>query len=129
MSVLVILQARMTSTRLPGKVLSVVNAKPMIFWQIQRIHQAHNVDRLIVATSNDPSDNKLAEFLENNGIEVHRGPLYDVYARFLEVININPTYDTIVRLTADCPLMMPNLLKTMLNEFEHQHVDYCQRDV
>ncbi len=124
MSALVILQARMTSTRLPGKVMSEVNGKPMIFWQIQRILQANKVGQLVVATSNDFSDDRLAHFLERSGIAVHRGQLHDVFARYLDVVNANPGYDIVVRLTGDCPLVMPNLMDTMINEFQEQQVDY-----
>ena len=114
----------MSSTRLPGKVMSMINGKPMIYWQIKRIRQATNVDHLIVATSSDSSDDRLVEFLEKSGVAVHRGPLQDVFARFLEVVNGNPTYDAVARLTADCPLVMPSLLNIMIGEFEDQHVDY-----
>ena len=76
---LVILQARMSSTRLPGKVLAIINDQPMIFWQIQRIKEARSIDELIVATSTDQSDDVLVEFLELNGVLVQRGPIDDVY--------------------------------------------------
>lgn len=124
MNTLVILQARMSSTRLPGKVMTIINGEPLIFWEIQRIYQAKNVNHLIVATSTDSSDDYLASFLETRGIQVHRGPLNDVHARFVEVLTENSTYDSIVRLTADCPLVMPDLIDDMLDEFEAQEIDY-----
>ncbi len=124
MNTLAILQARMSSNRLPGKVMSLINGEPMIFWEIQRIRQAKNVNQLIVATSTDSTDDYLANFLENQGIQVHRGPLNDVHARFVEVLTENSTYESIVRLTADCPLVMPDLIDSMLDEFETQEIDY-----
>lgn len=114
----------MTSTRLPGKVMSEVNGEPMIFWQIQRILQANNVGHLVVATSNDFSDDRLAHFLERNGIAVHRGQLHDVFTRYLDVVNANQSYDIVVRLTGDCPLVMPKLLNRMISEFQELQVDY-----
>ena len=55
----VILQARMSSTRLPGKVLSILNGQPMIYWQIERIRKVQLIDRIIIATSVDSSDDQL----------------------------------------------------------------------
>jgi spore coat polysaccharide biosynthesis protein SpsF (cytidylyltransferase family) len=104
--------------------MTMINGKPMIIWQIQRIRQANNVDHLIVATSSDSSDDRLVEFLEESGVAVHRGPLQDVFARYLEVVNGYPTYEVVLRLTADCPLVMPNLLSIMISEFKELRVDY-----
>ena len=67
---LVVLQARMTSSRLPGKVMMEINGKPMIYWQIQRILRSKTVNSLVVATSIDPSDDALALFLEKNSSEL-----------------------------------------------------------
>lgn len=61
--ILGILQARMTSTRLPGKVMKHINGKPMIHWQIMRILNAKSIDHLVVATSTDPSDDILCQYL------------------------------------------------------------------
>ena len=79
---LVVLQGRMTSSRLPGKVMMEINGKPMIYWQIQRILKSKRVDSLVVATSIDPSDDALALFLEENSISVYRGALDNVFSRY-----------------------------------------------
>ena len=121
---LVILQARMSSTRLPGKVLAIINGQPMIFWQIQRIKEAKSIDELIVATSTDQSDDTLVEFLELNGVLVHRGPIDDVYERFMQVLERLADSKTIVRLTADCPFTMPELIDEMVNKFDSSGIDY-----
>ena len=121
---LVILQARMSSTRLPGKVLAIINGQPMILWQIQRIKEARSIDELIVATSTDQSDDALVEFLELNGVLVHRGPIDDVYERFRQVLKRLANSQTIVRLTADCPFTMPELIDEMVNKFESSDIDY-----
>ena len=121
---LVILQARMSSMRLPGKVLAIINGQPMIFWQIQRIKQAKSIDELIVATSTDQSDDALVEFLELNGVSVHRGPIDDVYERFIQVLERLTDSQTIVRLTADCPFTMPELIDEMVNKFDSSDIDY-----
>ena len=121
---LVILQARMSSTRLPGKVLAVINDKPMIYWQIQRIRRAKNIDELIVATSTERSDDALADYLELNGVLVERGPIDDVYERFNQVLKRRQDVQTIVRLTGDCPFVMPELIDEMVNRFEFSEADY-----
>ena len=121
---LVILQARMSSTRLPGKVLAIINGQPMIFWQIQRIKEAKSIDELIVATSTDQSDDTLVDFLELNGVLVHRGPIDDVYERFMQVLERLTDSQTIVRLTADCPFTMPELIDDMVNKFDSSDIDY-----
>jgi spore coat polysaccharide biosynthesis protein SpsF len=114
----------MSSVRLPGKVLASINGKPMIFWQIQRIKEAKSIDDLIVATSTDQSDDVLVEFLENNRILVERGPIHDVYQRFSHVLKRLENHQTIIRLTADCPLVMPELIDEMVLKFNSSDIDY-----
>ena len=118
-----ILQARMSSRRLPGKVLREINGKPMIYWQIQRILKAKRVDRLVVATSVDPSDDPLVKFLEENSFNVYRGSLDNVLSRFIEVAQRYP-HDALIRLTGDCPLVMPELIDKMVDQFYVEKVDY-----
>ena len=122
-STLAILQARMSSTRLPGKVLKLINGKPMIYWQIERIRQSKSIDQLIVATSTDESDDSLSNYLAGIGIQVYRGSLDDVLSRFQE-ITIETVPHTVIRLTGDCPLVMPELLDEMVEDFVQSNVDY-----
>ena len=124
MKVLAILQARMTSSRLPGKVMLGINGYPMIYWQILRILKCSEIDKLVVATSIDSSDDVLVDFLNKKNIPVHRGSLTDVHSRFLEVVQNHEDYETVVRLTADCPLVMPRLLTEMIHEFSLGQFDY-----
>jgi len=118
-----ILQARMSSSRLPGKVMMPINGEPMIYRQIQRIWQASTIDEVIVATSTDPSDDSLAEFLLEKGIKVFRGSLNDVLSRFTE-IQKDIKASAIIRLTGDCPLVMPELIDKMVAKFYEANVDY-----
>jgi glutamate-1-semialdehyde 2,1-aminomutase len=118
-----ILQARMSSSRLPGKVMMEVNGKPMIYWQVKRILQAKSVNKLIIATSIDPSDDALADFLKANSIEVYRGSLNNVFSRYCELAEVFPC-DALIRLTGDCPLVMPQLIDEMVEKFYEVKVDY-----
>lgn len=113
---LVILQARISSRRLPGKVLMPLNGEPMIYRQIARILESQEVENLIVATSTDPSDDELVDYLNSKRITSFRGALDDVFSRFYEIIK-NQSPEIIVRLTADCPLVMPEILDAMLSQF------------
>ncbi|MGZ5994051.1 MAG: cytidylyltransferase domain-containing protein, partial [Caulobacteraceae bacterium] len=79
---LAILQARMSSSRLPGKVLAPVLGEPMIGRQIERLRRAKRIDKLMVATSTDPSDDLVAAYCSKLGVEVFRGSLNDVLERF-----------------------------------------------
>jgi spore coat polysaccharide biosynthesis protein SpsF len=123
-----VLQARMSSSRLPGKVMKEINGSPMIYWQIQRILKSKKLDSLVVVTSSDPSDDVLVEFLESHSIEFLRGPLDDVLARFTQVAR-NYEYDAIVRLTGDCPLVMPDLIDVMVDKFYEIDVDYLSNTI
>jgi len=101
---LAILQARTGSTRLPGKVLSPILGRPLLLRLIDRVSSARSLDGLVVATTVDEGDDGLASLLASEGVEVRRGSVDDVLARFLQVIDeFEPR--TIVRLTGDNPLV------------------------
>ena len=115
MQVLAVLQARTSSSRLPGKVLADLQGAPMILRQIERIRRAQRVDGLVVATSLDPSDDRLAAVVETAGIRVMRGSLDDVLERFASVVrSVMPRH--VVRLTADCPLLDPEVLDAVVTQ-------------
>jgi len=121
--VLVILQARMSSSRLPGKVLSLINNKPMIYWQIKRISQSKLVDKIVVATSNEKSDDILEDYLNSINQEYFRGSLNNVIDRFAKIEEIYKP-SVIIRLTADCPLVMPEIVDKCIERFNKEKVDY-----
>lgn len=118
-----ILQARMSSSRLPGKVMIPINDRPMIHWQIQRILNASKITELVVATSNHESDDILANYLSELQIEVVRGSLENVSDRFNQSL-INRDADYFLRLTGDCPIIMPEIIDEMITEFESDPTDY-----
>jgi spore coat polysaccharide biosynthesis protein SpsF len=125
---LVILQARMSSSRFPGKVLASLNGKPMIFWQISRIKCSKYVSKIVVATSNDQTDDELALYLKEIGVDVIRGDLEDVYDRFRKVLD-HHQFPYFVRLTADCPLVMPELIDIMFEKFIVGRYDYISNAI
>ncbi len=127
MDSLAILQARMSSTRLPGKILAEINDQPMIKWQIERILRA-DIDALIVVTSVHESDDVLASYIEDLGIPILRGSLNDVHSRYLSVVEkFEPNF--FLRLTADCPLVMPSLINQMVSTFQSEKYDYYSNTI
>lgn len=120
---LAIVQARMSSTRLPGKVVEPVLGVPMILRQLERIALADRIDQVVVATSLDSSDDELAALLTASGVDVRRGPLTDVAARFESVVDeFQP--ETVIRLTADCPLCDPDVIDRVIDEHTASGADY-----
>lgn len=101
--ILAILQARASSSRLPGKVLKPLLGKPMLARQIERILRSELIDKLVVATSVEPEDDAIEKLCKEENIECFRGSLNDVLDRFYQAAKpYNPEH--VVRLTGDCPL-------------------------
>lgn len=121
---LAILQARMSSSRLPGKVLADVAGAPMILRQIERVRRAGQVSRLIVATSVRADDDPLAETLIGAGVEVVRGDLDDVLSRFILALDAAGDQRVAARLTADCPLVDPTVIDATIRRFRDSGADY-----
>jgi spore coat polysaccharide biosynthesis protein SpsF len=117
-----ILQARMSSSRLPGKVLRPLCGKPTLAYMFERLEHSRSLDRFIVATSTDASDDPIEEFCASAGVTCHRGPLDDVAGRFLEVIDLFEL-SGFVRLTGDCPLQDQGLIDRGLELFSGGQYD------
>jgi spore coat polysaccharide biosynthesis protein SpsF len=113
---LAIIQARMSSSRLPGKVLMDITGKTMLQHVFERTLQAKLIDQVVLATTSDPSDDILAQFCQKHGIPCYRGSLLDVLDRFYQIaIKFNP--DSIIRFTADCPLLDPELVDLTISAY------------
>jgi glutamate-1-semialdehyde 2,1-aminomutase len=123
MKVIAILQARMTSSRLPGKVLKPILGEPMLLRQIQRIQRSQLIQSLIVATSDQSSDDEIAVQCDRWHIPCFRGHLNDVLDRFYQVAQIYPS-EHIVRLTGDCPLTDPELIDAVIQTHLTGGYDY-----
>ncbi len=119
----VIIQARMSSSRLPGKVMLEVMGKPLIGHMLDRLAHAKNIDEIIVATSTDSANDQMCRYLEERNVKVFRGSEDDVLARFYLAAKKNGA-KTIVRLTADCPLIDPVIIDRFVQEYFLQKADY-----
>ncbi len=119
-----IIQARMGSSRLPGKVLMDIEGKPMLEWVVSRVRQARRVHEVLVATTSDSSDDPVAEFCQDKGIPVYRGSTFDVLDRYYQAARQTQA-EVVVRITADCPLIDPQEIDTLLAEFLDRQVDFA----
>jgi spore coat polysaccharide biosynthesis protein SpsF len=121
--ILAILQARVSSSRLPGKVLKNILGEPMLFRQLERVKRATSLDKLLVATSSDASDTPIESVCLDKGIPCFRGSLNDVLERFYQAANsYQPEH--VVRLTGDCPLADPDLIDQVVAHHLAGNFDY-----
>lgn len=111
--VVAIIQARMSSSRLPGKVLMPLGGRLLIDFMLARVARAHLLDEIVVATSTDASDDALADHLAEGGVTCWRGSLNDVLARFAGAAREYEA-DIAVRLTGDCPLIDPEIIDAVV---------------
>lgn len=121
---LAIVQARMSSSRLPGKVLADVEGTPMILRQLERVRAAATVDEVLVATSVDASDDALVDVLHAAGVAVYRGSLADVLGRYLGAARERGVA-RVLRLTADCPLADPGVIDAVVRAHDASGADYA----
>jgi spore coat polysaccharide biosynthesis protein SpsF len=112
--VVAIIQGRMSSSRLPGKILADIAGQPMLQRVFIRTSRAATVTETIFATTTDPSDDPVAEYCEFSGIPFTRGDLYDVLDRYYQTAK-GAKADYIVRVTADCPVIDPVLIDDVVN--------------
>jgi spore coat polysaccharide biosynthesis protein SpsF len=113
---LAIIQARMSSSRLPGKVLIDIAGKPLLQHMLERVQKAKYLDGVVIATTTDPSDDILERFCQDQKIACFRGSLPDVLDRCYQAAS-QFNAEVIVRLTADCPLIDPGLIDLTMDVF------------
>ncbi len=121
--ILGILQARLSSRRLPGKVLKPILGRPMLERQLERLRRSRRMDGLVVATSTDPSDDAIAVLCRSLGVECFRGSLEDVLDRFYRAA-LRHSPRAAVRLTADCPLADPDVIDRLVELHAAGGYDY-----
>ncbi|MGB9086517.1 MAG: aminotransferase class III-fold pyridoxal phosphate-dependent enzyme [Terriglobales bacterium] len=122
--VVAIIQARMGSSRLPGKSLAEIEKRPMLWHVIQRVKRARMVDRVVVATSTAPADDAIENMCQENGVPCYRGSENDVLDRFYHAA-LAEKPAKVVRITADCPLIDPEVIDRVVRRFERGDLDYA----
>jgi spore coat polysaccharide biosynthesis protein SpsF len=126
MSCVIMVQARMTSTRLPGKVLMPVLGKPLLAYEIERLKQCQLADNLMVATTVNATDDPIAALCETLSVPVFRGSESDVLSRYYGAAQ-QVNAQTVVRVTADCPLIDPAVIDRVIQHFQtaNEPLDYA----
>jgi|SRR3989344_3228689 len=125
MKILCIIQARSSSTRLPGKVLREIKGKPMLWYVVDRLKKTKAIDKIVVATSDHKDDDVIEKYCQNEKIDCFRGSLEDVLSRYVNCAKKYSGYDTIIRITADCPLIDPKVVDLLIKTFSREKVDYA----
>lgn len=117
----VIIQARMGSTRLPGKVMKLLGNKPVLWHVIERIKYSELVNEIIIATTNSAHDKVIVDFCINNDIKYYCGSEEDVLDRYFNAAK-KFQLDAVIRVTSDCPLIDPKVIDELVETFiENQH--------
>ncbi len=126
MRTVAIIQARMGSTRLPGKVLKPILGEPMLARMLERVNRAKSLDAIVVATTDTRVDDATAKLAEKSGVKVFRGSERDVLDRFYKAAK-EANANVVVRLTGDCPLHDPAVIDEVVMHFQKAQdvVDYC----
>jgi spore coat polysaccharide biosynthesis protein SpsF len=122
--VVAIVQARMGSTRLPGKVLRSIAGKPLLWHVFHRLKKSRSIDESVLAISNNPIDNPIKEWSANQGIRVFRGSEYNLLERYHFAAKQTEA-DVIVRVTGDAPLVDPDIIDQLVDVLlEDERIDY-----
>ncbi len=123
-----ILQARLSSTRLLGKVMLPLAGRPMIERQFERMRRATSLERIVLATSDDVSDAPLAALCKELGVDCYRGSLTDVLDRYYQAALVFGA-TVVVRITGDCPLIDPQVIDKVVAARQAAGVDYASNAI
>ncbi|NRY60063.1 cytidylyltransferase domain-containing protein [Clostridium beijerinckii] len=128
MKVLCIVQARMGSERLPGKVMKEINGKPMISYTLNSLKKSKYIDEIVLATSTLEINDSLARYVESININVFRGDENNVLERY-KLVSDKYQGDVVIRVTGDCPLIDPIIVDHVVTKFLMYDYDYVRLDV
>lgn len=124
-----IVQARVGSSRLPRKVMKLIDGKnPVIHYVLKQLEYSKFLKQIVVATTNNPNDDQIVDYLEKNNHMFFRGDEKDVLDRFY-LCSKKFSFSIIVRITSDNPLIDPSIVDTMIEEFEKHHYDYMTNSI
>jgi spore coat polysaccharide biosynthesis protein SpsF len=117
LNIAIVVQARMSSTSLPGKVLLTVGGRSLLSYQLERLRQVRHADRIVVATTVNAADDPIVEACEREAVQVTRGPELDVLRRYrLACAEVDASH--VVRVTSDCPLIDPEVVDEVIAALE-----------
>lgn len=116
----IFVQARMGSTRLPGKALKIVDGKTLLEYQIERLREVKLADHIMVLTTMNPADEEIVKYCLKIGVDCFRGDEEDVLARYYQAALARGKPDSIVRITSDCPLIDPEVTDEVIEAFREE---------
>jgi spore coat polysaccharide biosynthesis protein SpsF len=119
-----IIQARMGSSRLPGKVLADIQGHPMLWHVVQRTRAAGTLDEVIIATTTEPADDVIVTFCDKHAVACFRGSEKDVLDRYYRVARWHES-QAVVRITSDCPMIDPEIVDKTVRAFLEAQPDYA----
>ena len=120
-----IIQARMGSSRLPGKALMKSDSgKPLLYYVINQLRYCSKIKNLVIATTTNQEDDEIEKFANNNSVNVFRGKEKDVLDRYFQCAK-KYSFSTIVRITADCPLIDPQIVDKVIEQFFSENYDFA----
>jgi glutamate-1-semialdehyde-2,1-aminomutase len=128
MKIVAIIQARMGSTRLPGKVLMEICGKPLLWHVVNRVSYSKYISQIVIATSTNPKDDEIEKFAKKYKLKVFRGSENDCLDRYYKAAKKYKA-DVIVRITADCPLICPEIIDRVIAEFKKNNSDYISNSI
>ena len=123
-NIVAIVQARMGSTRLPGKILKSIQGMPMLWHIVSRLKSVDEIDEVVIATSDLPSDDQVYEMAKNYGIACFRGSETDVLNRFYSAAKMMDA-QYVIRITGDCPLVDPLTISKLIQLYFNDQFDFC----
>lgn len=121
--IVAIIQARMGSSRLPGKVLKRIMGKPVIYYILERLKYSKKIDKIVIATTDSHNDDPIAQFCIDNNVAYYRGSEDDVLDRYYQAAK-KFNADIIIRLTGDCPLIDPQIIDKLIELFKENDNDH-----
>ncbi len=122
---MIVVQARLGSTRLPGKIFKPVMGKPLLSYQLERLGRVTNIEGIVIATTTNPKDQPIVDYCNKESLHCIRGSEEDVLSRYVAASDAFGL-EVVVRVTSDCPLIDPNLIEKGLECFWHnfETLDY-----
>ncbi|ROR31538.1 spore coat polysaccharide biosynthesis protein SpsF [Mobilisporobacter senegalensis] len=128
MKILCIIQARMGSERLPGKIMKMILDKPMITYTLDRTMTSKYIDEVVLATTENDCEDPMVEYLEANYYNVFRGDENNVLKRYVDTVNLY-NGDIIIRITGDCPFIDPIIIDQVITYFLTNNFEFVRVDV
>jgi spore coat polysaccharide biosynthesis protein SpsF len=119
-----VIQARLGSQRFPEKMLALLGNRSLLEWVVTRVRRSEMLDRVVVATTQESRDDRLADECARLGVDVMRGPTDDVLARFAHAVE-GDAADAVVRVCADNPFIDPACIDELVREYRRHGVDYA----